>query len=469
LKTLCIVAFMLLAAFMPKVEAADIIWITDGTNDTGYSDALMSMGYTVQRENGTYNTNSLSSAKIAELSTAKLIVLSPLISTTGSYARAAASWNMLETPILALTGDILMDNQLKWFNTTNFNSSGYQLYARVENDAAFNGISTNKFYTKLNPATIAFPLSANAGFGSFLASATGGVAGDDPLIARFSPCDLAAYDGGAVLNGDRAEFVCPDLYNDLTAEGETVFSNMVADLIKPATNIALYSFNNLPAVGSLAGQDGWFAAAGLSACALGTIYNTNNVLAVRNGGNSAAGRMNNADFSCDMSDYLNGDVACVLRCGGATSSSCYFGLGIDRNGDGDIFAGDNVAGESNEVAVLWGYSDEVDKWYLRTADGVEHFSTNTVPGAGAYWHLKLSMNFADNSATLLVRLQNSIQTAVAPVSEYRPVAGLENIPLGISRGDFDGMYIRLRYYTAVDSIQVEYGEERPKGLLFVVR
>ncbi len=235
------------------VKAVDIIWVSDGYDDSGngvsddlpWVDMLTAQGYNVDYQlvaigNGYWRT--LDDAKIAALNAADLVIVSRNLD-SGSYddGQEITQWNSLTSPQILLSTHVARNSRWKVLNTADTPSGVPVLQAVDSAHPVFAGVAldANGQVQAMTGGDGSFPGTADAGNGTVIAKRadTGAI-----WIATW-PAGVEYYAGAAqTTGGPRMFFVAgtqevaatataPAIgrgENNLTAEGEKIFLNAVA-------------------------------------------------------------------------------------------------------------------------------------------------------------------------------------------------------------------------------------------------
>ncbi len=251
-----LIYFVLILAFCltSSVEAANIIWVSDGydelvdgiPDDHDCVDFLEANGYTVDNTEGAsfgdgYWRN-LNADKIAALNAADLVIISRC-SDSGNYASDATEteqWNSITTPMILLNVYMVRSSRWLWVDNTDLAGDGGTPTLQAV-DAAhpiFYGVALDTknqvdiYDQTVGTGTVSFYNSLDIGNGTLLASPVGQ---DWTVIAEWE-AGVEFHEGGGQFAGGRRMLFCIGSregvgygrgeYN-LNAEGEKLFLNII--------------------------------------------------------------------------------------------------------------------------------------------------------------------------------------------------------------------------------------------------
>ncbi|MBN2271189.1 MAG: LamG domain-containing protein, partial [Sedimentisphaerales bacterium] len=257
--------FILLAftfALAAPAHATTIMWISDAfdddtntiVDDKGFVDLLRANGYTVDYRGESMNTSApdyrywrgLSSAKIAELNAADLIIVSRCID-SGQYddGTEPTQWNGITAPLLLQPAHLYRSGssiRWSWLNTTNTTNTTDNLLAVLPAHPIFNGVT-------LSPANEVSVVNVTTSVGDGTVDPTNNytligvraTAGADGVWIASWEQGVEFFPGsGQYAGGPRLYLACGaqetagsigrGLYN-LTAEGQKIYLNAVEYLL----------------------------------------------------------------------------------------------------------------------------------------------------------------------------------------------------------------------------------------------
>lgn len=232
---------LLLLTASPSLPAADIIWITENTDqnnppspdDSGWTDLLTSAGHTVNR----LTVTSLDSDpdSLDRMNASDLVIVSR-DTNSGTYASNTSevtAWNDIATPLIQMSAYLVRSNRWKWLNNTGTPiASGPDLQIRDPAHPIFAGIipdDRNQFVLLTN-GTVNVTNQANAGNGTVLATDPGT---GNLWIAFWEPATEFYAGSGQTPAAPRLWFAGGESANNpkggenFSSAGETVFLNAV--------------------------------------------------------------------------------------------------------------------------------------------------------------------------------------------------------------------------------------------------
>ncbi|MED5417444.1 MAG: hypothetical protein VYA27_02020, partial [Verrucomicrobiota bacterium] len=232
---------LLLLTATPSLPAADIIWITENTDqnnppspdDSGWTDLLTSAGHTVNR----LTVTSLDSDpdSFDRMNASDLVIVSR-DTNSGTYASNTSevtAWNDVATPLIQMSAYLVRSNRWKWLNNTGTPiASGPDLQIRDPAHPIFAGITPddrNQFVLLTN-GTVNVTNQANAGNGTVLATDPGT---GNLWIAFWEPATEFYAGSGQTPAAPRLWFAGGESANNpkggenFSSAGETVFLNAV--------------------------------------------------------------------------------------------------------------------------------------------------------------------------------------------------------------------------------------------------
>jgi hypothetical protein len=236
-----------------------ILYISDATNDLGFTEVLENAGYNVIRIVNDYR-GILNQDELDYANNAALIIMSRncVSAEYGGTETLASQWNSIETPLITFSVFITRNIRWQWFNSENIlcegdhsirvpaSSSKHRVYEWIGTSGTFD------IYTGIGPDHI---LEADIGNGKVLAynSDESGI-----LIAEWS-AGIPFYEGTAQIPAAKRVFFAAgesdcgpsdgqnmSAYN-LNTTGKNIFLNTVRYLIPDAT-FYRFPYGNTPVV-----------------------------------------------------------------------------------------------------------------------------------------------------------------------------------------------------------------------------
>jgi len=231
---------LLLIATTP-LPAADIIWITENTDqnnppspdDSGWTDLLNSAGHTVSR----LTVTSLDSDpdNLDRLNASDLVIVSR-DTNSGTYASNASevtAWNDVATPLIQMSAYLVRSNRWKWLNNIGTPiASSTDLQVRNPAHPIFAGVTPddNNRFALVTNGTVNVTNQAGAGNGTVLATDPGT---GNLWIAYWEPATEFYAGSGQTPSAPRLWFAGgeggdnPKGGENFSSAGETVFLNAV--------------------------------------------------------------------------------------------------------------------------------------------------------------------------------------------------------------------------------------------------
>ena len=251
-----LIYFVLVLAFCltSSVEAANIIWVSDGydelvdnmPDDHGWVDFLEAQGYTVDYTEGASFGNgywrTLDADKIAALNAADLVILSRS-SNSGDYASDATEteqWNSITTPLILINVYMVRSSRWLWVDNTSLAGDGGTPTLQAVDPAhpIFYGMALDTknqvdiFDQTVGTGTSSFYNSLDVGNGTLIATP---VDREETVIAEWE-AGVEFHDGGGQFAGGRRLLLCMGTregvgygrgeYN-LNTEGEKLYLNAI--------------------------------------------------------------------------------------------------------------------------------------------------------------------------------------------------------------------------------------------------
>ena len=241
--------FLVVAAgfcLISSARAATIVWVSDNKTpaagvaaDQAWVDLLTAQGYTVDLNFRSQQARTLDATKIAALNAADLIIISR-DTNSGDYASNATEvtqWNSITAPVLMQVAQIAQKSRWLWLNssTTN-NAQPATLQAVATSHPIFNGVTldaTNQ--VSVVTTNVSFVSTTDVGNGTLIASR----ADNGQVWIVEWQAGLAFYASTTETPAGHRMLFCSggttgvsDGTYDLTAEGQKMFLNAVAYMVK---------------------------------------------------------------------------------------------------------------------------------------------------------------------------------------------------------------------------------------------
>jgi hypothetical protein len=230
------------------VAKPKVIWVSDNKTpttagvpaDQAWVDMLVAQGYDVDLSFRNKEARTLDDAKIAALNAADLIIISRDTNSSdyASNATEVTQWNSITAPVLMQVAQIAQKSRWLWLNssTTN-NAQPATLQAVATSHPIFNGVTldaTNQ--VSVVTTNVSFVSTTDVGNGTLIASrADNGqvwiVEWQAGLAFYASSTQTPAGHRMLFCSGGTVAPVSDGTY-DLTAEGEKMFLNAVAYMVK---------------------------------------------------------------------------------------------------------------------------------------------------------------------------------------------------------------------------------------------
>ena len=261
-KKLVFLCVMLALCLSPAVQAAKIIWVSDGydervdgqPDDQAAVDFLASQGYTVDYQriglgNGYWRT--LDAAKIAALNAADLVICGRSHD-SAQYATDATEvgqWNAIKAPLIHMSPYLPRNSRWAWYNNSTMSEDGGTptLVAVDPHHPIFKGIDLNSklevdiYDQSVGSGTTGFMAVLEQGNGRLLAKA---ISGTRTIVAEWD-AGKPFYAGSTYTPGGKRMMFCAGTREgsgfgrgefNLNAEGKKVFVNaieyMLGNLVK---------------------------------------------------------------------------------------------------------------------------------------------------------------------------------------------------------------------------------------------
>ncbi len=227
------------------VAKPKIIWVSDNKTptidgvaaDQAWVNLLSAQGYDVDLSFRNKEGRTLDDAKIAALNAADLIIISR-DTNSGDYddGQEPTQWNSITTPVLMQVAQIAQKSRWLWLNASTTGSAKPILQAVATTHPIFNGVTLDASnQVDVLTTNVSFVSTADVGNGTLIASR----ADNGQVWIVEWQAGLAFYAGSTQTPAGHRMLFCAggtsgvsDGTYDLTAEGEKMFLNAVAHMVK---------------------------------------------------------------------------------------------------------------------------------------------------------------------------------------------------------------------------------------------